>query len=480
MYLEIDGGLRETLNRPYSGDLNRHDPGSHLHFVSFPCNVAEFSRLQTPAAHDCIDSLDPREKVQRFNIVHVLDARLTSRLEKQASTLWQVSAHISRALVSEEARVNYLSKEIRRIMHARHAYGAAPAETNPPAGSTGSQDGKRRLSDPQPKQGLGLDKQLPESSMHSLEQLLREVYEGMSQQGYKSLRVNGSLLCQVCVFPKHEAPLPPSADQALALTCPKEDLKLELPVDSADIVRTVIDAVSPMLSLGDLMVRLALPLSTLQRVAQHLVFWKKARVVDVFQQQTRVVIAPGVDTAPDSSAAKLFHAFQQRQRAKVPSQKFSEITFSEVVNSFSAGGPLSDAEDRVRRSLSSLDFPQVLEWLVAQGLVVQLAEYYHFLPGRAKENVNRPFRSQLPQVNENIRKRFRPQLTESELLLLAARAADDTEHHFLCKFAVEFARAHQRADTPYFATFIEQNGGNAMLRLLGANSDIFVKYVCRC
>ncbi|CAE8593426.1 unnamed protein product, partial [Polarella glacialis] len=105
-YLEMDGGERETSHR--------HDLCSHLHFSSFPCNVSEFCSAGGEAAQPSGDnSVYSLAKVQRFNIVHVLDSRRISRLEKHASTLWQVSAHLSRALVSEEVRVGYLSKEVR-------------------------------------------------------------------------------------------------------------------------------------------------------------------------------------------------------------------------------------------------------------------------------------------------------------------------------------------------------------------------------
>lgn len=501
-YLEIDAGWRETSHR--------HDAYSHLHFVSFPCNVSEFSRPsdrppqqqqqqaaqlqqpllpqplpqqplpqqllpQQPATQQPLpqqplpqqqlppplqqaqqldmsdlEPLDPRERVQHFNIVHILDSRRARRRDQHVSTLWQVSAHLSRGLVSEEARVGYLSKEVRRL---------AAALTEGQHGRAG--DAKKQ---PEARARLSLDR------------LLADMFEGVHRHGYRSLRVNGSILCQVCVFRKLEAPAPPSAGQALALTCPREELQQELPIDSADIVRCVIAAVAPTASLGELMVRLALPLSTLQRVAQHLVYWKKARVVDVFQPHTRVAVAPGVDTGPNSLAAERFHEWQRSQKFKS-----LELTFSEVISAFASGQPLQ----RVREQLSSgADFGRVLEWLVVEGLVVQLATYCHFLPSRADGGRRPPCGL---NVNAKIRREYCPQhLTEAELLLLAARAQDDHQHLFLCRFVVEFARAHCRTDGCRFAALAASfdRGGAFGLqqaeRLIRKNRDIFVPYVCRC
>ena len=234
---------------------HRHDPekhNDHLLFVSFPCNVSDFSDME-------------ERRVQRFNVVHALDSRKTTRHDAQTSTLWQVSAHLSRALVCEETRAGFLSRESKQL--------AAEAD--------------------------GVD-----GSSFSLARTLKDLFEGVSSKGCCALQVN-NILCQVSVFPKgedgrhgfadgmhkavcQEAISPPTAEQALSLTVPREELLSELPLDSSGIVPRMVKAITPRVSLGELEVHLALPLSTLQRVAVHLVYWKKARVVDVFQLHTWV------------------------------------------------------------------------------------------------------------------------------------------------------------------------------------------------
>lgn len=458
-YLEIDAGQRRTCHA--------HGPWSHLLFASFPCNVAEFGRPEGrraagPPRGAGGAELEQRSKVQRFNVVHVLDSRRARRREKHTSTLWEVSAHLARALVSEEARVGYLSCEVRRLAsHAQHGLGE---EGLPPSAEASA---------PTELNAWGLDR------------LLTETFEGVQERGYSSLRVNGSILCQVCVFPKYEAPAPPSASHALTLTCAREELQQELPLDAADIVRIVVDAVDPTRSLGELMVRLALPLGTLQRVAQHLVYWKKARVVDVFQPHTRVAVAPGVNTHVKSPASTRFQEWQRQHKIKGV-RITTALTFSEVVSAFSGGRKLEIIEEHFRqlRAVVVVPFREVFEWLVAEGLLVQVATYYHFLPGRAIAGSQG---MQHVHVNTNIRREFCPQyLTEEELRLLVLRAADDHQHLFLCRFVVQFARAHVRADGCRFAALVEsfQQGGTFGLQqaeqLLADNKDIFVPYLCQC
>lgn len=431
-YLEMDAGQRETSHE--------HGPHSHLHFVSFPCNVSEFSR---PDASQQA-KVDPKIKVQRFNIVHVLDSLRTCRHDKQASTMWQVSAHVSRALVSEETREGYLSKELQRL---------AAKEPRP-------EGGRQRL---------------------CLEQLLQDMFEGVKQHGHKLLRVNGSILCQVSVFPKQEAPAPPSAGQALALSCHRDELMAELPVDFAEIVLRVVENVAPTVSLGELMVRLALPLGTLQRVAQHLVYWKKARVVDVFQPTTRLAVTPGITVAQYSAAARRFYHFQEGWQG-AQKTKAHQLMFSEVIAACFRGLTLEE----VRAELDEgVDFNRVLEWFIAEGLVVQLATYCHFLPMRA--DPDRSPAQQAVEVNTKIRREFCPEkLTEKELELLACRARNDQHHLFLCRFVVEFARAHCRIDGSMFAAFVESLGQGGAFgldqaqELISSNSDVFARYVCIC
>jgi len=460
-YLEIDAGRRQTSHP--------HGPWSHLLFVSFPCNVAEFSRPRVVEGRRA-DFVHPNEKVQRFNVVHVLDSRLAGRREKHTSTLWQVSAHLSRALVSEEVRCGYLSKEVQRLSHA-------PME--------------EQLHMELKQSGEISSAAFPDLAALGLDRLLADMFDGVHDKGYGSLRVNGSILCQVCVFPKHEAPAPPSPGQALALSCAREELQQELPLDAADIVRRVVDAVDPSTSLAELMVRLALPLGTLQRVAQHLVYWKKARVVEPFGQNTRVVVAPGVDTDPHSRVAREFQEWHQQNKTKAPGP---QLSFSEVLSAFSGGRTLESAKNNLRKVV---EFRKVLAWLVARGLLMQLATYYHFLPRR--DAACSAGASSIPRLTwpsiaiviagSDLRRDYCPdRLTEDELRLLSSRAGDQDELRFLCRFVAEFVRGHCRVDGCRFAALFDAapERGRPMLskkkaeKLLADNKDILVPYVCCC
>lgn len=440
LYLEFDAGQRAFLHE--------HDVHSHLHFVSFPCNVSGVSRPgeQEQQAGSDLFSVQPFERVQRFNLVHILDARSTERHEQQTTPLWQVSAHLSEALGTEEARVAYISREVRRL--------------------TSGKDGEKQFPIELHVEG---EAHVDGEAVYGLEQLLADVFEGVRSNGCGTLRVNGSVMCQVCAFPKHDALASLAMGQALVLTCPHAELQHEWPSDSEDTVRLILEAAKPTVSLGELMEQLGLPLSTLQRISQHLIYWRKARLVDVYQNQTRVVLGAGVDSRPDSLAARQFLEWQKGLSHKF---KPAQLTFSEVILAFSRGHTLQNISEQLG---AGANFARILEWLVAKGLVVQLATFVHFLPSRADPTRN----TRMPtEVSAAARRDFSNHLSEEELLLLASRSADDRQHLFLCHFVVDFARAHCRTDDSRFAELASRFQQASIPA--ENNSDIFVSYVCRC
>lgn len=381
--------------------------------------------------------------------------------------LWRVSAHLTKALANEEARDGFLSKEVERLASERvEELASTPSSPGSTPGAGGGPQG--------------------------LDRLLEQALGGVREQGYSSLRVNGSVLCAVCVFPKDKAPTPPTEDQALVLTCSRDDLHAELYPDSPDIIEGVADLAHPRRSFRDVARRLAAPLRILEVVAQHLVYWKKMRVVELFHDSTRIDVRRGADVSPASSLADRFRRWQRDNpvagRQPVPHIERigddGDLELSEVVAAFAGGQQLREAEQKLQASAPQADFDALLEWLVAEGLLVQLATYYHFLPGRAKTDPDW-VRSQ--RVCDRLLQEFCPAaLTDFEVRLLVSRAPDPQQHRFLCRFAAEFARAHCRADGHRLAAFVRAVDRDSALsltqveKILAANDDILVPYVCGC
>eukprot|EP00928_Gymnodinium_smaydae_P081396 TRINITY_DN64932_c0_g1_i1.p1 TRINITY_DN64932_c0_g1~~TRINITY_DN64932_c0_g1_i1.p1 ORF type:complete len:517 (+),score=62.16 TRINITY_DN64932_c0_g1_i1:148-1698(+) len=449
----------EISNRPMTFDygsglreVEKHHQ-DHLLLVSFPCQVSDFAQQKLRD----VAELKPNDRVQRFNVVYVLDSRFA--VKDEAMNLWEVVAHLARGIVSEEVRAGYLSREIGRL-HAEARCGVSACEDNVPDG---------------------------------LPQLLKDAYSGMRQQGYVNLRINGLITCNACMFPKHKTPTPPKSYQALVLTAHKTLIIQELPSDSASIVRRVLEAATPTRTLDHLVDRLALPLATLQRVAQHLVYWRKVRVIDVFSDDTRVAMNPDVDTGPSSEAAKRF----LKRPTEKKSQNQPDLKLTEVINKFEYGTTLA----KVRRDfeMNPSAFDEIFEWLVAEELLYQAGTFYDFVPLRADQplstdDADKSTRersvSDTSQASRKSEGKYRvsnalceeygAKLQMNELKVLARSALDEKEHRFLCRFVVEFVKPRRRVDGVCYRRLAASLGTDRAKELLNANSDVLRPYVCLC
>lgn len=389
---------------------------------------------------DLVTVSQKAEAVDKFNIVLILNARAADRSEHNSTaTLWQIAAHLSRGLVSEENRAKYLSNEIKRL--------ATRQPSHEQKAMTLEEENGMQLMTSQ-------ESELPPPT-GSLERLLVDMYNGVVQHGYAVLTINGMIRCQVSVYPKHEAPPPPSEEHALALLCPREQLMLELPPDSADVVRKVVEHTGPTVSLGDLVENCALPLSTFQRAAQHLVYWKKARVVDRYANDTYVTVAKGIDTRQGSEACKRYDAWQEEeQRVKI---KPPELTFQEIIAHFAEGRTLGKIREEFRVNCTNAQFDKIFERLVAEDVLVQLGKFYFFHADTAPDTSDAG-------------------LTESEIALLTGRGGSHLGQQFLHNFATFFAKPHRRIDN--CLRWAHPLKKEEALALLEKNKDIFVPYTC--
>mmetsp|Transcript_5979 Transcript_5979/g.13324 ORF Transcript_5979/g.13324 Transcript_5979/m.13324 type:complete len:169 (+) Transcript_5979:712-1218(+) len=157
----------------------------------------------------------------------------------------------------------------------------------------------------------------------------------------------------------------------------------------------------------------------------------------------------------------------------------SELTFSEIIKAFSGGNELRSVRKKIEDLGEKVKFSAILAWLVAEGLVVQLATYYHFLPNRQAMGRDASLRRRY-EVSGAIREKFLHFIREEDLELLADRSQSNDQLEFLCLFVKDFALAHHRTDGHHFATLTNSFAKHKVDNLLAENKDIFVPYVCQC
>eukprot|EP00929_Paragymnodinium_shiwhaense_P121622 TRINITY_DN93935_c0_g1_i1.p1 TRINITY_DN93935_c0_g1~~TRINITY_DN93935_c0_g1_i1.p1 ORF type:complete len:580 (-),score=116.21 TRINITY_DN93935_c0_g1_i1:111-1850(-) len=468
---------KELHVRRCSGQMEmsgKHGPYSHLKLVSFPCNVAGVAfpsdgKKYRGRDKECRDEMwkllekgsqfekisqeiQAKDLVLRFNIVCVVDTLMAADGDKKPEILCQVSSHLARALVAEEKRVGYLSREVKRLLHAQE-----PSEGKPVTTSEG------------------------------LDEIIKKMFVGIRSNGTALVRVNNLIDCPMLIFPKEEVTFP-TAEQALMWT-----ERTVLRGDFARHVEEVLEHASPTKSLQEMSHELGMPFETVQRAAGHLIYHRRARAVDVFDNSTRVGLATNVDVGPKSVAAEKFREWNRSYRSR---HSLPEVTYAEAVAACAECETVLAIKNWLSDACPGVDTRRILDWFIAENLLVQLGTFYHFLPTLAVKGA-RPTafaERDLDRRVQAVRSKF-PTLSERELKLLASRCDDvasSDEWHmshlaegdlwFLCKFVEEVVRANRRTDGPWFKVFCAgfEKNVDYLQDLLKKNSDILVPYICRC
>jgi hypothetical protein len=363
-------------------------PSMNLRFVSFPCDCTP-SRLPSTSTN-----------VSAFNIVFVFDADRIS--DELAELYWQALATLSRAIISEEERVSYLSTQVETILLS-----SATADSNLISILTATYD---RLRDP--------------------------------DSGGVSLYVNDAVLIHIGVMPFSSAPSPPSGYQSLLLTCDMDELQKSLPVDSASNVRRVIDSAEPSRTIKDHMVELGLPISTVQRISQHLVYWKKAKIVHPLNKRIVLALSATGSVVP---APDLVSAFSER--FKIP-MSGAGGAIMKVQYFFSCGKKLFEVKESILQDLPQLHakFNDLCFFLLSRGIIGYSLPFFRYflplnppLPSQAKQRPGgRPkFQNQLPP---DLRSQFSPM----EFDVIAERLKQNaTASELMVKLIANYAKKHR-------------------------------------
>lgn len=300
----------------------------NLRFVSFPCDCFAGKEV----AKD-------KTVVKAFNIVFVFDSLLLTA--DQGEVYWQALATLSRAVIAEEERCGYLSDQVSEL-----------------------------LTSAKPKDQINLYRVIA-SAFHGLKFPSREV----------AIYVNDSILTHLGVIPFSEAPEPPSGHQAILLMCDPDHLQSTLPVDTASNVRRLIDAADPSKTIKDHMIDLGLPISTIQRIVQHLVYWKKARVVPPLNKRLVLALTPSTNVYLNERI---------REDIKVKFQLKNDA-IHRILYAFSQGSKLGDVKETLLEEMPQLHnkFSDLVRFLLSQNVLSYSAQFFRYFPPRLATGAKR-------------------------------------------------------------------------------------------
>jgi hypothetical protein len=354
---------------------------NHLRFVSFPCDCDE----SPPGAASATPS------VSAFNIVFVFDSRYIS--DDTAELFWQALATLSRALIVEEGRCRYLSDQVSLLM------------------------------------GGGSESNLS-STLVSIFEALR------SDSRQISLYVNGSILTHLSVIPFNEAPEPPSSHESLLLLTKADTLQQQLPVDSASNVRRLIDAADPSKTMKDHMIELGLPISTIQRISQHLVYWNKARIVPPLNKRLVLSLSPALLSIQPS--ADILAEFRTRFGLTKPEAYFF------ILYAFSRGKRLSDIKESLTDEFPSLSsrFNDLCSLLLSNRILDYNHQFFRYFPPTKRLGPNIPH--QRPKFQNLLPHEIRSEYSPTEFEVIFERLKyNSVASELMIKFISKYVKRHK-------------------------------------
>mmetsp|Transcript_16539 Transcript_16539/g.18384 ORF Transcript_16539/g.18384 Transcript_16539/m.18384 type:complete len:267 (+) Transcript_16539:903-1703(+) len=156
--------------------------------------------------------------------------------------------------------------------------------------------------------------------------------------------------------------------QALLLLEDSKRLLKKLPKGASPALRQLIEMALPNKSFQKLKEETEHPLSVIYRVAAHLVYWGKAKIVDVLTMSNVFILNPN----PQGEEKGQYFPFLAQKFATV----FPAFRLSEILHRFSYPVPLSQHVQHLAAPLQRR-FVEVLVWLMKRGLVMQVYTFIH-------------------------------------------------------------------------------------------------------
>ena len=304
---------------------------------------------------------------------------------------------LAAGLLNEEHRCGYMTKQIKLLL--------LPSSDDSRSGTT--TDAEHNTEDPASDDRISVIS-VEKRSRHRILQHEAESLAGVLQRselakelervyiGFTSIgAVDLTLNCRVKVSLTLQNPLlHPSAPWRpyhtilLSPSFSVSDIEYVAP-QLAQIIQFATDN-GPTKSFEDISIALNIPLQQIQRVAAHLVYWRKARVIHVITDGSIYRVSPG---APLDPITPLHFEFQRRFGKSISSPRNNDtiaapvLSLPMILSFFSSSEgkgrylTLSEHTSRLKTELH-LDQGFIIEmviWLLQHELLVQLHQYFYLI-----------------------------------------------------------------------------------------------------
>lgn len=142
-----------------------------------------------------------------------------------------------------------------------------------------------------------------------------------------------------------------------------------LPLDASPSLRRLIDMAAPTKSFREMQLELGIPLEHLYRIAAHLVYWKKAKIIDVLTRNNLYVLNPQPHDLEERTTHLPFLAQQFETQ-------FQNLKLIDLLSRFSTPKRLADV---LQLTTAQSKFVEMVTWLIRHDLITQIHQFVFLL-----------------------------------------------------------------------------------------------------
>eukprot|EP01133_Synstelium_polycarpum_P010789 gene10789-12572_t len=194
----------------------------------------------------------------------------------------------------------------------------------------------------------------------------------MRSSGAVNIRVNGWINLHLNVnHPDNYSEYPLRPYHALLPFTGDDSVQLPS-ADTSPAIARLLEVAKPNKSFRDLQLETDLPLAHIYRLASHLVYWRKAKIINMMTKNNIYILTPDRSSHTNSKinygelAAKFAVLFQH------------EIKFHDILLRFSTPRPLAEHISKFHQTYH-VTFLQIVGWLLQHDLITQLHTYVHLM-----------------------------------------------------------------------------------------------------
>ncbi|KYQ90548.1 UPF0171 family protein [Tieghemostelium lacteum] len=340
-----------------------------------------------------VDDKNYHDEITLFNIVFVISARNRElSQQKVLDSFKRISMQLAAALKHEQLRCNYITDQVHEMLAVREKWLTEQTSvdiTSPPppqsVSVSSSSQNSSLVNNDQNSQNKEQSNNSSSSNVlnsptsnhkdltdrilarSSLAREIRDIFNGLTEKGVINVRINKWINIHSSLNNPDHYPLYPVRTYHALLPFTGND-SIPLPMyDSSPSLMKLLEVARPVKSFRDLQLETDIPLAQIYRLASHLVYWKKAKIINMMTKNNYYVLSPSSN-----------NSFDYIELNKKFTILFPDFKLPDILQRFSTARPLSDHISKFLNTHHS-QFLQVVGWLLQHDLILQLYTFIHLI-----------------------------------------------------------------------------------------------------